>query len=199
MIITFTGKKLNPFLLQKADICIEDIAHALACINRFGGAARVPHSVAQHSVFVKRLLDRKANPYALALQGLLHDASEAYIGDVTKWLKQSLVFDQYRILENQIQREIYKCFDCDIVEHYEVKEADKLMVRYEASHSFSVPNPIPHKNYPPPTVDERELVGNWYPWDWKKSERIFLEEFKDLTTVLIENPFGEIEPVISSG
>jgi len=195
MILTYTGKNLNPFSMQKSDICIEDIAHGLACINRFNGAARIPHSVAQHSVFVKKLLNN--TPYAL--QGLLHDASEAYIGDVTKWLKQTYVFDLYRILERQIQRDIYRRFGCDIVESHEIKGADKLMVRYEASCSFGVAHPIPDKNYPPPTVDERNLVGNWYPWPWDAAERIFLEEFKELTTVLVEDPFGEIKPIISSG
>lgn len=177
MILTYTGKHLNPFTIQKKDICIEDIAHALACINRFGGSARVPHSVAQHSVFVKRLLNN--TPYAL--QGLLHDASEAYIGDITYWFKQTEVFDSYRTLERMVQREIYRCFDCEIVEHHEIKIADKLMMRYEASRSFSIPHPIPDKNYPPPLIEESQLIGNWYPWEWKQAERIFLEEFEELT------------------
>src|SRR4051812_2148358 len=100
LILTYTGKHVNPFDLKPDDICIEDIAHALALCNRFAGHTKRPMSVAQHSVYVSRLCPN----YRLA--GLLHDASEAYLGDVTKWVKSTHEFEAYREAEDRIQYQI---------------------------------------------------------------------------------------------
>lgn len=73
------------------DVCWRDIANALARICRFGGhlAEHVPHySVAQHCCLVADSLP-EGTPH-LRLKGLLHDAHEAFIGDVTRPLKQAL-------------------------------------------------------------------------------------------------------------
>src|SRR5580765_2644929 len=83
LILTFSGKHVNPLNLRPEDIDIVDIAHALACCNRFAGHCRRPINVAQHSVYVSRLCDDTG----FERQALLHDASEAYLGDITKWLK----------------------------------------------------------------------------------------------------------------
>lgn len=81
----FTGRLVDPFNLSLSDVCIEDIAHALAHIPRFGGHARVFLSVAQHSLWVAKRL-----PNHLKLAGLLHDASEAYLLDIPSPIKKQL-------------------------------------------------------------------------------------------------------------
>lgn len=80
---TFTGRKFDPLAPRVEDICIEDIAHSLATICRYGGHTKRHYSVAEHSVLVSYLV-----PKEYAREALLHDAAEAYIGDMIRPLKR---------------------------------------------------------------------------------------------------------------
>jgi hypothetical protein len=175
--MTYTGKKINPFELDPDLICIEDIAHALALCNRFAGHTKVPMSVAQHSIHVSRLCF-----FHHALQGLLHDASEAYLGDITKWVKQTPELEGFRKIEDKIQRTIYTKFGCEALTTPVVDYADKYMVRIEAQ--WGLPEyPIEHPDYPPPhTEEELHKVRSYHAWSWKIAERKFLVEFEVLTS-----------------
>jgi len=83
---TYTGRQFDPLGISEGNVAIEDIAHALALTNRYGGHTRYPYSVAQHSLWVARTL-----PLELQLWGLLHDAAEAYLGDVISPIKHQLL------------------------------------------------------------------------------------------------------------
>jgi hypothetical protein len=79
-IVTYTGRRFH-FLDPKIDeISIEDIAHALSNVCRFTGHTKRFYSVAEHSCLVSALCDNR-------LEGLLHDASEAYMSDLSSPLK----------------------------------------------------------------------------------------------------------------
>ena len=67
-----------------------DLAHALAGINRFGGHLRCFYSVAQHSVLVAALLWQRTRDRRATLAALLHDAHEAYTGDIKQPVKAYL-------------------------------------------------------------------------------------------------------------
>lgn len=82
---TFTGQQFFLFDPSVVDICIEDIAHALANIGRFGGHTYKFYSVAQHSI---RCAELAKPEHQLAM--LLHDAAEAYIGDMVTPLKRTI-------------------------------------------------------------------------------------------------------------
>ncbi|AUH51198.1 phosphohydrolase [Chromobacterium sp. ATCC 53434] len=90
IIETVSGRLVDLLHPSQADIDIQDIAHHLAHICRFGGACRPFYSVAEHSVRVAGIL-----PPRLMRAGLLHDAQEAYIGDVVTPLKRVLPSYQY--------------------------------------------------------------------------------------------------------
>ena len=68
-------------------VCIEDIAHSLSLQCRFNGHTTEFYSVAQPSLIVADIVRRETDDPRLALTGLLHDAPEAYLGDVVSPLK----------------------------------------------------------------------------------------------------------------
>jgi len=187
---TFTGKHIDPTDLRHEDICIEDIAHALALCNRFAGHSKKPISVAQHSVYVVRVVEK--DPFAQAkwirLQALLHDAAEAYLGDITRWIKRTAFLDGYRLLEHEVQSRIYQRFDLPMSLHPSITKADRVMVRFEARKAFGKDFVIDEHHgpgdgeFPAMTKEEEDLVGHWSFWDWKWSEQLFLDYFRMITT-----------------
>lgn len=107
---------------------IESIANALGHINRFNGHVG-QYNVAQHCVLVAMKL-----PVELRLSGLLHDAPEAYIGDVTAPLKSMLT--EYKKIENHYHDIIDAYFYVD-TKHKLVGEVDLRMLLTEAK-SFNL-------------------------------------------------------------
>lgn len=78
--------------IKEDDIDITHIAHALSMQCRYNGQIPSFYSVAQHSTFVSNILYNMTNDKQIALCGLLHDAAEAYIGDIVAPFKNRLPF-----------------------------------------------------------------------------------------------------------
>lgn len=104
--LSYQGNKIHPFDLQPSDIDIIDIAHALSNICRFGGHCLHFYSVAQHSTIVASRV-----PMHLAKAALLHDATEAYCGDMVRPLKVQM--PEFQEIEKQIWLAICWKFDID--------------------------------------------------------------------------------------
>lgn len=125
--ITYSGKFIDIFNLSIEDIDIIDIAYGLSNIPRFAG--QVPfYSVAKHSLFVASKC-----PIHLKLSGLLHDASEAYIGDMISPIKNKI--PEYMLLEKKILNTIAKKWNLDPYNPI-IKEIDKDALKYEKSILF---------------------------------------------------------------
>jgi hypothetical protein len=121
-----TGAVLNLRELALDDIRIEDIAHSLAHTCRFAGHCPTFYTVAQHSVTVSEMV-----PAEHALAALLHDGSEAYLGDVTHFLKHAPELAGYRAIEAQVQALIFERFGCPREMHEKIKLADRTLTDLE--------------------------------------------------------------------
>jgi len=105
-------------------ICILDIAHALSHVCRFAGHIDQFYSVAEHSICVAHIL-----PKRFQLQGLMHDATEAYLCDIPTPFKRMI--PQYADLENNLWRAISEKYGLPFELSPEVKEADRIMLLTE--------------------------------------------------------------------
>lgn len=101
---TLSGRRVNPLDATPEDIDAGDIARALSNLCRFGGHSRWFYSVAQHSVIVCDLLEeRGATPDEL-MAALLHDAAEAYLGDLPHPIKhRSELGAAFRVAEKRLE------------------------------------------------------------------------------------------------
>ena len=157
---TFTGKQFHYLAPEPGEICIEDIAHALALTCRFGGHCREFYSVAEHSYRVMQLI-----PLRDRLAALLHDAHEAYLHDVPRPIKADIL--GYRILADKIQRAINETFRLTFFSPGELRFADDTLLATEARDLMtgyltwaSLPLPL-----------ERRIQ----PVSWQLAERLFLD------------------------
>lgn len=103
---------------------LDDIVAALGKINRYTGHTVAPYSVAQHCLVVARLC-----PPEKFLHGLLHDAPEAYVGDVSSPLKSML--PQFKEIEGRVAAAIAERFGVDYRYDEVVKDADLLALFWE--------------------------------------------------------------------
>lgn len=123
---TYTGRRVSPVLLHDRDVCETDIAHALSLICRWGGHSNFFYSVAQHSINVAT----SAQP-ADKLAALLHDATEAYMGDVIRPLRQYL--PEYQKWELWNREVIYKFFNVYNYDWERIRKLDNQWLLVEAN------------------------------------------------------------------
>lgn len=174
---TFTGGDFDILDPDPAKITIEDVAHHLALLNRYTGATRLPYSVAQHSVIVSRIV-----PSRLALAGLLHDAEEAYVNDLSSPMKRLIRAEAPGLIERvhgAVRRAVETRFGVSF-DDPEIKRADLIALATEKrdllteckrpgwglSACAELPEPL------------------WFtlePWGWRKAEEYFLSRYHELT------------------
>lgn len=150
-------------------ISIEDIAHALSNICRYTGHCAEFYSVAQHSVLVSYSV-----PRCDALAGLLHDASEAFIGDVSAPLKAML--PDYRAIERRVQVAVHRRFGLPDDLPSSVKWADRVLLRTEQRDLMGA-----DAHLWAATEHVQPLPGKIEPFTPAESRDVFLERFRQLT------------------
>lgn len=152
------------------DYDINTIAHSLAKICRYNGHTDLDwhYSVAEHCVHVSRLV-----PPEMALEGLLHDASEAYTGDIQKPLKEML--PEFKKIEDRIEQALAAKFDLRYPFPPEIKVADKMVYQAERQQvATSVADSIWNK------ADVADIRIKCLPI--RKAREQFLARYEELTS-----------------
>ena len=153
---TYTGKQFD-FECPDADtICIEDIAHHLSLTHRWRGATGEGMSVAQHSVMVAQMMGRAGYSHLDQLGGLMHDAAEAYLGDVPSPLKAKL--PDFKAYELVVQNAICDKFGIPRTPHPSVHLFDVESYRWEARDLLH-----PEHGMEAPTASCRSTLVCWPP------------------------------------
>lgn len=134
-ITTYSKIHFTPLEPQQEQIVIEDIAHPLSMMTRANGHFRQFYSVGQHSI--QCALEAQARGYTpfVILAALLHDASEAYLSDITRPVKKNL--PGYREAERVLQNAIYRKFLGRVPDEAEaalVKDIDDACLYFEFLH-----------------------------------------------------------------
>lgn len=163
---TYTGKKFDFLEIRQEDICIEDVAHALSLICRFNGHTNEFYSVAEHCV----RMARSASLPGPVVWKLMHDAAEAYIGDMVSPLKYGEGMDMFRHQESRIMEVIADKFQLpeltgDMM--VDIKEADHIMRVTEQRDLFIGLSPSPDSPDP--------LPGIIVPWGARIAEASFMD------------------------
>lgn len=121
---TYTGIYMNVFEPTEEMICIEDIAHSLSFMPRFAGHLPKFYSVAQHCILSSYFVKNE-----LKMAALLHDASEAYLMDMPKPIKERMPI--YQEIEANLMTVIARKFGFAYPLHPDVKTSDKTMLEWE--------------------------------------------------------------------
>ena len=129
----------------------KDIAWALGGINRYNAHTNFYYSVAEHCSLISDYLLRTTGDPMVALAGLLHDAHEAYTGDMTSPMQNAMEIlvpgfkKAFRALQARIDKAILRALDLDeVVDLYApiIAECDLRIVTDEQNQAMR-PSPFP--------------------------------------------------------
>ena len=114
---------------------IQDIAHSLSQTCRYNGQCDNFYSTAEHSILISEWLWNETKDKNLSLAGLLHDAAEAYMGDIVRPMKY--MFPQFKELEKRIDKVIFEQYNLEFPMDPRIKEADNRILNDERKFLFS--------------------------------------------------------------
>lgn len=174
---TFSGREVSILDPKPEQFALEDIAHALSMQCRYNGHSRYFYSIAEHSLLVARALREQGCGIEVQRVGLMHDATEAYVGDLVAPIKMLPGFAVFKTLEDILWKEgIQPAFELEDI-GAEVKRADLRALATEAPQVMT---------WPPPR--DWELPSEATPWPdvWldflepAEAELLFLRECIEL-------------------
>lgn len=153
---------------EASDFNIKDIALGLSHESRFSGQSDRAYFVGQHSVIVSKIV-----PAEHALAALMHDCAEAFLKDIPTPLKAML--PQYKEIEAQVEKAIFKKFGLAYPMHPCIKEADiRAFVTERRDLQPGIPVEDKYKDVVP-------LPNQIIAWDSRTCYLNFLRRFEELT------------------
>lgn len=158
---------------EKSVYNIEDIARNLSHMNRFTGSTDKPYSVGQHSLLVSLQLEQWGYCKKTQMIGLMHDAVEAFTGDVAKPLKNLL--PDYRKIEHKCEKAIFEKYGLEFPMQACIKDADNAV--FVAERQQLQPDV-------PVELDIPAAPFKIVPWTAEKAKREFLKRYKELGGVV---------------
>lgn len=176
-IITYRGHYFSFENVEDNAVSILDIAHGLSNVCRFAGQSPRFYSVAQHSVLVMRILAQhhSVTDRRMLLEGLMHDATEAFMGDMPTPLKR--IMPAYMTLETRVHRHIMTKLGVNLEISPIVKLADAQALGLEKRDIMR--NTDPWKALMGISVPKTMLIGMAY--SPAEAEEEFLDAYKRLT------------------
>lgn len=188
-ILTASGNYFNFIEPAGNAVLVTDIAHALSHVCRFAGHTREFYSVAQHSVLASRIV-----PPEDALAALFHDATEAYIGDVARPLKQLL--PDYKAIEARLQADIFAKLGLPAELPASVKRADLILLATEQRDLMPA-----HDDEWALIADVEPLAERIEPWSCWVACTMFLDRYRELVAPMMPAALLGIEYVqdVSAG
>lgn len=170
-----SGRNFYPFNPQVDHIFIEDIALALSHLCRYNGHCRKFYSVAEHSVHCSYHV---AEGHELA--ALMHDATEAYVGDLIRPIK--VYMPDFEEMEEQVWQAIATRFGLPQELPKEVKTVDNVLLVTEARDLLPDGADLMKKwGLPHTPIEDLDIARNGrLPWGPEEAERQFLARFQEL-------------------
>lgn len=168
---TYSGRAFWPLDPRPEEVSIIDIAHHLSMKCRYAGASRCFYSVAEHSVHICRALRLAGAAVEVQLWGLMHDAAEAYLPDVTRPIKPDL--QGFAAIEARVMRAICIAFGIEGAQPDIVTRYDEAILADEREQIMGPP-PRPWRQTAPP------LGINIRGWEPPRAALEFFGEFADL-------------------
>ena len=165
---TYLGNRFYPLEPRIDKLDIEDIAHGLAFQCRFNGQTCQFYSVAQHSLIVSSLVADE-----LKFAALLHDAAEAYLGDMVKPLK--ILLPAFAQIEDQVTSLIAQEFKLDFGNYAPIKNADLIALATEKRDLM--PYSVEDWDHLTDILPMQKIIAPMNPFEAKSA---FLEEYKRL-------------------
>lgn len=175
--LTATSRIFWPLDPLPEEVDIKDIARGLAMKCRYGGHVTRFYSVAEHSVYVSRNVSPENRR-----QALLHDATEAYLGDMIRPLKYQPDLAGFKRVEDALEPIIFERFGLPAKLHPAVKLVDNRILHDE----YQVRPPSPRAWVAVGSTPEEQIaimqplgiqIDGWSP---RVAESIFLDEFDQL-------------------